>query len=182
MEIPIWMELNKVEHNIPGTRTAVHLSKLKQHLHYFKEPWKRSNVCVYIDNILVTGTDEQNHMNDLELVLQRLELTGLTLKKSKCVFTAVSVGYLGHVIDKNGLHLSSSKVQAIKEQAPSPTNVTELKSFLGLVNYYHKFLPNLSTSLAPLHPCHGYDIIFQQLHETHPGVSKMKNLARSYIW
>ena len=83
-------------------------------------------------------------------MLQRLASAGLTLKKSKCIFTANSVEYLGHVIDKNVLHPSQSKVQAIK-QAPHPTNVTELKSFLGLVNYYHKFLRNLSTSLAPLH-------------------------------
>ena len=47
-------------------------------------------VFVYIDNILVTGTDERNHLKNLELVLQRLELAGLTLEKSKCVFTAVS--------------------------------------------------------------------------------------------
>ena len=70
-------------------------------------------VFVYIDNILVTGTDEQNHLKNLELVLQRLELAGLTLKELKCVFTAESVEYLGHVIDKNGLHPSPSKVQAI---------------------------------------------------------------------
>ena len=57
--------------------------------------------------------------------------------------------YFGHVIDKNGLHPSSSKVQAIK-QAPPLTNITELKSYLGLVNYYHKFPPNLSISLTPL--------------------------------
>jgi hypothetical protein len=61
-----------------------------------------------------------------------------------CIFTVPSVEYLGHIIDKNSLHPSPSKVQAIK-QVPQPTNVTELKSFLGLVNYYHKFLPNLST-------------------------------------
>ena len=108
------------------------------------------NVCVYIDDILVTGTNEQNHLHNLELVLQRLESAGLTLKKSKCIFTAPSVEYLGHIIDKDGLRPSHSKVQAI-QQAPQPTNVTELKSFLGLVNYYQKFLPNLSTLLAPLH-------------------------------
>ena len=90
-------------------------------------------ICVYIDDILVTSTDEQNHINNLELILQRLVSAGLTLKKSKCIFTAMSVEYLGHVIDKNGTHASPSKVQATK-QVPHPTNVTELKSFLGLVN------------------------------------------------
>ena len=68
--------------------------------------------CAYIDNILITDTDEQNHLNNLEL-LQRLESAGLTLKKSKCIFTATSVEYLGHVIDKNGLH--SSPFQKYKQ-------------------------------------------------------------------
>ena len=61
-------------------------------------------VCIYIDDILVTRTDDQNHLNNLELVLQRLESAGLTLKKSKCIFIATLAEYLGHVIDKNRLH------------------------------------------------------------------------------
>ena len=61
-----------------------------------------------------------------------------------------SVQYPGHVIDASGLHSSSSKVKAI-EEAPEPTNITELKSFLGLLNYYKKVLLNLSTMLALLH-------------------------------
>ena len=72
-------------------------------------------VCIYIDDILVTGTDKRNHLNNLKLVLQRLELAGLTLRKSKTVYTAASMEYLGHVIDKNGIHPSPSKVQAIKK-------------------------------------------------------------------
>ena len=58
--------------------------------------------------------------------------------------------YLGHKITSRGLHPSEEKVRALKN-APKPTNVTQLKSFLGLVNYYSKFLPNLSTTLAPLY-------------------------------
>ena len=135
-------------------------------------------VCVYIDDILVTGTDEQNHLNNLELVLQRLESAGLTLKKSKCIFTATSVEYLGHVIDKNGLHPSPSKVQAIK-QAPQPTNVTELKSFLGLVNYYHKFLPNLYTSLAPLHSLLRKNSRWNWSTEHSEAFTKVKSLLQS---
>ena len=60
------------------------------------------------------------------------------------------VEYLGYIISADGLKPSQSKVKAM-EEAPIPTNVSELKSFLGLVNYYSKFLPNLATSLVPLY-------------------------------
>ena len=108
------------------------------------------NVCVYIDDILVSGKNEADHLHNLEQVLARLTSAGITLKHSKCIFATTSVEYLGHIIDSNGLHPSPTKVQAIQE-APAPTNVTELRAFLGLVNYYHKFLPNVSDVLAPLH-------------------------------
>ena len=58
--------------------------------------------------------------------------------------------YLGYVIDQHGLHPTEEKVTAIKE-APKPKNVSELRAFLGIISYYHRFLPNLSTKLAPLH-------------------------------
>ena len=135
-------------------------------------------VCVYIDDVLITGTDEENHLKNLELVLQRLESAGLTLKNSECVFTAESVEYLGHVIDKNGLHLSLSKVQAIK-QAPPPSNVTELKSFLGLVNCYHKFLPNLSILLAPLHSLLHKNSRWNWSTEHSEAFTKVKSLLQS---
>ena len=63
---------------------------------------------------------------------------------------APSVEYLSYVIDSAGLHPTKAKVKAITE-APAPRNVTELCSFLGLINYYGKFLPNLSSTLAPLY-------------------------------
>ena len=61
-----------------------------------------------------------------------------------------SVIYLGHRLDAEGIHPTAEKVRAIQE-APAPTNVTELRAFLGLVNYYSKFLPNISATLAPLY-------------------------------
>ena len=63
-----------------------------------------SHVSAYLDDILVSGVDEEDHLNNLDKVLQRLESAGLTLKKSKCVFGLDSIEYLGHIIDKNGLH------------------------------------------------------------------------------
>ena len=107
-------------------------------------------VCVYLDDILVAGADEADHLHNLDKVLTKLETAGLTLKKSKCEFARFSVEYLGHIIDADGLHPSDTKVAAIRD-APEPSNITELKSFLGMLNYYNKFLPNLSTVLTPLY-------------------------------
>ena len=92
----------------------------------------------------------------LDEVLVRLGKAGLHLK-NKCVFLAPSVSYLGFCIDSQGLHPLPEKVRAIQD-SPKPSNVTELKSFLGLVQYYSKFLPNLSIVLAPLYRllCKGY--------------------------
>ena len=107
-------------------------------------------VSVYIDDILVTGKTTQEHLEHLEEVLKRLENAGMRLKKSKCAYLLPSVEYLGHDITRDGLRTADSKVEAIV-RAPAPKNVTELRSFLGLVNYYGKFLQNLATTLSPLY-------------------------------
>ena len=66
------------------------------------------------------------------------------------MFMAPSIEYLGHQIDKDGLHPTEEKVTCIK-QAPTPSTIMELKAFMGLLNYYGKFIPNLATVLAPLY-------------------------------
>ena len=108
------------------------------------------SVIVYLDDILIAGQSEEEHLRLLEEVLSRLETAGLRLKREKCVLMSESVEYLGHTIDRHGLHPTKEKVKAVCE-APSPKNVSELKSYLGLLTYYSKFLPNLATLLAPLY-------------------------------
>ena len=108
------------------------------------------HVTVYIDDILVTGRTEAEHLQHLAEVLSRLEKAGIRLKKDKCAFMLKSVEYLGHIISAEGLHPTTEKIRAITA-APTPQDVTQLKSFLGLINYYSKFLPNLSHVLAPLY-------------------------------
>ena len=107
-------------------------------------------VCVYLDDILVTGKSTEEHLKNLDEVLSRLKNAGMRLKKSKCAFLLLQVEYLGHQISEKGLQPTAQKLKAIVE-APAPNNVSQLKSFLGMINYYSKFLPNLSTQLAPLY-------------------------------
>ena len=108
-----------------------------------------SGVMCYIDDILVSSVDENNHLEKLGEVFTRLQKHGFRLKADKCVFMMPTVQYLSHQIDSSGIHAAPDKVEAIVE-APVPKNVNELRSFLGLVNYYGKFIPCLSTILHPL--------------------------------
>lgn len=107
----------------------------------------RGAMC-YIDDILVTGGTEE-HLRNLEEVLQQLQAHGIRMKRKKCVFMQDAVECLGHLIEANGKRPTPEKIAAIK-RAPMPTNVQQLRSFLGLLNYYRKFLPNLAAILQPL--------------------------------
>ena len=108
------------------------------------------HVIVYLDDILITGASQQEHLQILERVLSRLKEVGLRLNRRKCLFLQPSVTYLGYRIDAEGLHPTECKIQAINN-APRPQNLTDLKSYLGLLTYYGKFIPNMSTLLAPLY-------------------------------
>ena len=108
-----------------------------------------TGVRCYLDDIIITGKSTEEHLNHLSHVLEQLQDKGFRLRKDKCHFLQSSVEYLGHAIDTDGLHTTPTKQQAIAE-ARAPTNISELRSFLGLVNYYGHFLPNVSTMLHPL--------------------------------
>jgi hypothetical protein len=107
-------------------------------------------VAVFLDDVCVTGPTKEIHVSRLEEVFRRFQNAGLKLGKEKCAFFQGSVTYLGHIINKNGLHKCPEKVDAIVN-APQPNNVTELKRFLGMSNYYRNFVPNASSLLGPLH-------------------------------
>uniref|UniRef100_A0AAZ3NPL7 ribonuclease H n=1 Tax=Oncorhynchus tshawytscha TaxID=74940 RepID=A0AAZ3NPL7_ONCTS len=108
------------------------------------------HVVCFMDDILVSAPTIGEHLVVLDKVMSRLEKYGVRMKRSKCEFLQDSVEYLGYTIDAQGLHPTNSKVEAIVN-APAPTNISELRSFLGLLNYYGKFVANLSTLLHPLH-------------------------------
>ena len=100
-------------------------------------------VVCRVDDILISGKNDQEHLDHLDEVLTRLESTGLRLKLSKCQFMQPTVEYLGYRIDAQGLHAIEKKVEAIRN-APAPENQYQLRSFLGMINCYSKFISNYS--------------------------------------
>ena len=103
----------------------------------------------FYDDILVTGTDDRVHFANVDAIFARLEERGFRVNREKCRFFQDSVCYLGHVIDKDGLHTDSSKVGSMVD-TPRPTSKEQVRAFLGLVNYYGRFVDNLSRRLEPL--------------------------------
>ena len=83
-------------------------------------------------------------------VLKKLSVSGLRVKLDKCKFMAPSVTYLGHQIDLEGPHPTEDKMRAVRD-APAPRNVTELKAFLELFQFYSRYVPNVADKLRPLY-------------------------------
>jgi hypothetical protein len=107
-------------------------------------------VQVLLDDMIITGSTEEEHLENLRAVLSRLQERGLKVNPDKCEFMQSEVTFCAHRIDATGIHMTDDKVDAV-HMAPAPTNVTELRAFLGMINYYHRFLPDLATVLHPLH-------------------------------
>ena len=99
--------------------------------------------------MIITGKDDREHLHHLEEVLKRLKEHGLRANREKCELIQKKITYCGHVVDQDRLHKTQEKVDALVN-TPRTKNVQQVRSFLGLVNYYHKFLPNLATALHPL--------------------------------
>ncbi|XP_037808082.1 uncharacterized protein K02A2.6-like isoform X2 [Lucilia sericata] len=108
-----------------------------------------ANVCNFFDDMLIYAVDFDAMLLALQTTLDRLREQGLRLNRSKCVFAAPAVEFLGHKIDSNGIHKSDKHIEAVRD-APKPTNVEELQLFLGKATYYSAFIPNLSTRDRPL--------------------------------
>ncbi|CAI5474821.1 unnamed protein product [Closterium sp. Yama58-4] len=106
-------------------------------------------VIVYLDDILVYSKTREQHLQDLEEVFWRLQQNRLITKGSKCEFLQPELEFLGHVVSWEGIKIDPRKVKAISEWKP-PTNITELQSFLGFVNYVRRFVPNMAEVTRPL--------------------------------
>ena len=97
-----------------------------------------NGVVCEMDDILVFGENQKQHDERLLEVLHRLEKSGLTLNPDKCVISVSSVKFIGHIVGEDGISADPLKVKAIVEME-KPTNITELRRFLGMANQLSKF-------------------------------------------
>ena len=102
-----------------------------------------------MDDVLVHGRTQEEHDQSLDKVLKRMTEVGLTLNREKCHFSQNQVKFLGQIIDRDGVHPDSEKVQAI-QKFQTPRNVGDIRRFLGMCNHLSKFTPNLAEKTKPL--------------------------------
>lgn len=117
-------------------------------------------ICyVYLDDIIVYGSTKREHAKNLRLVFERLRQMQLRINFKKCQFFQNSVSFLGHVVSGEGLKPDPTKYETIKKW-PVPTTVQEVQSFLGLTNYYRRFVKNFANVARPLYALTKKDVPF----------------------
>jgi hypothetical protein len=109
----------------------------------------RDRCFCYLDDIVVVSEEFPEHLKVLGKILQKLQVAGLKINKKKSKFCRSELKYLGHVVTTAGIAMDPKKVSTIVNY-PTPRNVKELKSFLGLVSWYRKYVPNFSDVVIPL--------------------------------
>ena len=107
------------------------------------------SLLLYLDDVVVFSTSIEQHLQRLELLVQRLQKENLKVKLSKCCFFLKQVKYLGHVVSDDGVATDPNKIAAVA-QWKCPETVKELKSFLGFASYYRRFVSVFSQIASPL--------------------------------
>ena len=107
-------------------------------------------VFVYLDDILIASESEAQHLEHLRLLFDRLEENGLVVKTEKCLLGVPEIDFLGHRVSKDGILPLPAKVRAISD-FPTPKTPTALEQFVGMVNFYHVFVPGAAEVMKPLY-------------------------------
>jgi len=110
--------------------------------------WK--SCLVYLDDVIIIGKTFTEHLQHLRAVFERFREAGLKLKPKKCQFCAQQVGFLGHIVSADGVRTDPAKTEKVA-QWPIPTSRREVQQFLGLANYYRRFVKDFASIAKPLH-------------------------------
>ena len=107
-------------------------------------------LALYLDDIIVFSKSFDLHIKHLETVFERLQMSGLKLNAKKCQFFRKEVTFLGHIVTQDGIKPDTSKTEAVSS-IPTPTNISELRKFLGFTSYFRKFVKDYATIAKPLY-------------------------------
>jgi len=110
----------------------------------------QGDIAIFIDDILVVTDIEEGHNELVEEVLRRLEENDLFVKPEKCRWKVREVEFLGVIIGSKGVVMQKEKIEGVLNW-PTPKNVKEVQKFLGLANYYRRFIKDFAKTAAPLH-------------------------------
>ncbi|GFQ69816.1 retrovirus-related Pol polyprotein from transposon 17.6, partial [Trichonephila clavata] len=135
---------------------------------------------VYLDDIIIVGRSFKEHFNNIRRVLQKLKKANLKLSPSKCHLFQREVTYLGHIVSVEGVRTDPDKISAVKNWK-SPTDVHQLRSFLGLCTYYRKFVKDFSTIARPLHKLTEAKQKFIWTNECNNAFNKLKDALTSAL-
>ncbi|XP_039303430.1 uncharacterized protein LOC120357332 [Solenopsis invicta] len=112
-------------------------------------PELEPHVFVYLDDVIIASPTFADHLKHLEEVFRRLREARLKLNPEKCYFCRTELKYLGHIVDRRGIRTDPDKVRAVTEW-PTPTNIRQIRQFVGLASWYRRFTPNFAAIAAPL--------------------------------
>ncbi|GFW05549.1 hypothetical protein TNCV_437301 [Trichonephila clavipes] len=106
-------------------------------------------VYAFIDDTLIASQNVQEHTTNIRAFFERIDYYGLTIKPSKCTFGVDSLKFLGFQVSSEGISPLPDRVDAI-QKFPRPNTLTQLRRFLGMYNFYQRFIPKAAHILAPL--------------------------------
>jgi hypothetical protein len=209
------LDLNQAYHQIPLSRESKHLTAfctdwnlyqyrrvpfeiatgaqvLTRLLDMIFHDVKFKSVYHYLDDLVIYSEDFDQHLQHVSQVLYRLRKAGLTVKPSKVVFAVKEISFLGHHVSPLGVSIDPGRTQAIRD-FPPPRDVRGIARFLGMVNFYHKFIPNLADVAAPLNILRkkGAKFVWQEAQQkafdtlkmaiANPPVLRMADFSKTFI-
>lgn len=130
---------------------------------------------IYLDDIIVFGSNFQEHLNRVKEVLERIRKAGLKLKPNKCQLFQKEVSFLGHVINKNGITPNPDNIAKIIDW-PIPKTLTEVRQIIGMASYYSKFIKDFASIVRPLVNLTKKDITFNWTTDCQDAFQKIKEL------
>jgi hypothetical protein len=153
--------------NAPSAFQSLMNKLFAKHLYKF--------VMVYLDDIIVYSKSEAEHEKHLRIILNILKENNLTAAHWKCSFYQKEVLFLGHIVDEQGVRVDPAKVKAVKE-FPTPTDVSHLRSFLGMTNYFRKFIKRYAQVVHPMTDLLKGDTAFRWSTACHTAFEHVKEL------